>query len=134
MIIPLFAATLVFWLGIGAVIVFGIWPLHLLWWFVLNVIILTTRPKRSGHAYDQIWNRELNESPLKTITRAQSDKVAALFEDGWLSLWEGGLRWTFRPTAVRLSLLRIGQSAPTGSSGPRANPGSSCRALPCGLS
>lgn len=47
-----------------------------LWWFILNAIILTTRPKRSGHAYDRIWNRELDESPLKTITRAQAGKVA----------------------------------------------------------
>ncbi len=54
---------------------------RVLWWFVLNGIILTTRPKKSGHAYDQIWNRELNESPLKTVTRAQSEKVAALFSD-----------------------------------------------------
>ncbi len=52
-----------------------------LWWVILNGIILTTRPKKSGHAYDQIWNRERDESPLKTITRAQCDKTAALFSD-----------------------------------------------------
>jgi ferrochelatase len=50
-----------------------------LWWFVLNGIILTTRPKRSGHAYERIWNRELNESPLKTVTRSQADKLAEAF-------------------------------------------------------
>jgi protoporphyrin/coproporphyrin ferrochelatase len=48
-----------------------------LWWFILNGIVLTTRPKRSGHAYDKIWNRERNESPLKTITRAQAEKLAS---------------------------------------------------------
>lgn len=48
-----------------------------LWWVILNGIILTTRPKRSGHAYEKIWNRERNESPLKTITRAQAEGVAA---------------------------------------------------------
>ena len=46
-----------------------------LWWVLLNGIILTTRPKKSGHAYEQIWNREKNESPLKTITRSQADAV-----------------------------------------------------------
>jgi ferrochelatase len=51
-----------------------------LWWVILNGIILTTRPKKSGHAYDQIWNRERDESPLKTITRSQAEKVAAVFE------------------------------------------------------
>ena len=29
-----------------------------LWWVLLNGIILSTRPKKSGHAYEQIWNRE----------------------------------------------------------------------------
>ena len=48
---------------------------RLIWWPLLNGIILTTRPKRSGHAYDQIWNRELDESPLRTVTRAQADKL-----------------------------------------------------------
>lgn len=49
-----------------------------LWWFILNGIVLTTRPKRSGHAYERIWNRELDESPLKTITRSQAGKLAHL--------------------------------------------------------
>ncbi|MEJ2434752.1 MAG: ferrochelatase, partial [Pseudolabrys sp.] len=31
--------------------------------------------------YDKIWNKERNESFLKTITRAQSDKLAATFAD-----------------------------------------------------
>lgn len=52
-----------------------------LWWVILNGIILTTRPKRSGHAYEKIWNRERNESPLKTITRAQAEGVAEAFAD-----------------------------------------------------
>ncbi|HFQ15198.1 MAG TPA: ferrochelatase [Rhodobacteraceae bacterium] len=50
---------------------------RLLWWPILNGIILTLRPGRSGKAYERIWNRERNESPLKTITRAQSEKLAA---------------------------------------------------------
>ncbi|MEM8688322.1 MAG: ferrochelatase [Pseudomonadota bacterium] len=47
-----------------------------IWWFILNCIILTTRPTKSGEAYEQIWNHELDESPLKTITRSQAEKVA----------------------------------------------------------
>ncbi len=49
---------------------------RLLWWFILNGIILTFRPQKSGHAYAKIWNRELNESPLKTIARSQTVKLA----------------------------------------------------------
>jgi ferrochelatase len=45
------------------------------WWLVLNLIILTFRPGRKGRDYDKIWNRERDESFLKTITRAQSDKL-----------------------------------------------------------
>ncbi|MGH6907701.1 MAG: ferrochelatase, partial [Aestuariivirga sp.] len=45
------------------------------WWFILNGIILSFRPQKSGKAYDKIWNRELNESPLRTITRNQTEKL-----------------------------------------------------------
>lgn len=47
-----------------------------LWQVILNAFILPFRPKRSAHAYQQIWNRERNESPLKTITRAQAEALA----------------------------------------------------------
>src|SRR5438046_2074828 len=49
----------------------------LIWKFVLNAIILTVRPARKGRDYEKIWNREKNESPLKTITRAQAGKLRA---------------------------------------------------------
>jgi ferrochelatase len=47
-----------------------------LWWPLLNLGILSTRPQRKGKDYAAIWNRERNESPLKTISRAQSEKLA----------------------------------------------------------
>lgn len=50
-----------------------------IWWPILNGIILTIRPNRSGAAYKSIWNTERDESPLRTITRAQSEKLAAAF-------------------------------------------------------
>jgi ferrochelatase len=53
---------------------------RLKWWLVLNLIILTVRPGRKGRDYDKIWNRERNESPLKTITRSQSDKLEEIME------------------------------------------------------
>jgi len=49
-----------------------------LWWFILNLVILSIRPGRKGRDYDKIWNRERNESPLRTITRSQSEKLAAM--------------------------------------------------------
>ena len=47
----------------------------LIWKPLLNLVILTTRPSRSGKAYEAIWNRERNESPLRTITREQCAKL-----------------------------------------------------------
>jgi protoporphyrin/coproporphyrin ferrochelatase len=51
------------------------------WWFILNLIILSVRPARKGKDYEKIWNREKNESYLKTITRAQGEKLGAAFAD-----------------------------------------------------
>ncbi len=57
---------------------------RLIWWPVLNLIILTTRPGRKGRDYATIWNNERNEGPLKTITRAQAEALAARVEAGAL--------------------------------------------------
>src|ERR1700760_5006819 len=53
----------------------------LFWKLALNGIILRTRPARKARDYLKIWNTEKNESPLKTITRAQSEKPAAALMD-----------------------------------------------------
>jgi ferrochelatase len=50
----------------------------LVWKLALNGFILPFRPRRKGRDYAKIWNRERNESPLKTITRAQAEKLAAI--------------------------------------------------------
>lgn len=48
----------------------------LLWWPILNLVILSFRPQKSGHAYAQIWDREKDESPLRVITRDQAESLA----------------------------------------------------------
>ncbi|ALH82111.1 ferrochelatase [Sphingopyxis macrogoltabida] len=52
---------------------------QLLWQPILRGIILTTRPKKSAHAYAQVWTDE--GSPLASITRAQSSALQAAFGD-----------------------------------------------------
>ncbi|MFT3972676.1 MAG: ferrochelatase [Amaricoccus sp.] len=47
------------------------------WQPILQLIILSKRPKSSGANYDKIWDREANASPLLVITRAQTAAVAA---------------------------------------------------------
>lgn len=51
------------------------WP-KAIWYPILYGIVLMTRPGKSGKAYEEIWNHDRNESPLRTITRSQSDKLA----------------------------------------------------------
>jgi ferrochelatase len=48
----------------------------LIWKLILNGIILRTRPRTKARDYLKIWNKERDESPLKTITRAQAEKLA----------------------------------------------------------
>ncbi len=50
---------------------------RIVWWPLLNGIILSTRPQKSGALYKTIWNEELDESPLRTITRSHAEKLAA---------------------------------------------------------
>ncbi|MDZ4311833.1 MAG: ferrochelatase [Cypionkella sp.] len=46
------------------------------WQPLLQLIILTKRPFTSGANYKLIWNHEKNESPLLTITKAQTAAIA----------------------------------------------------------
>jgi ferrochelatase len=47
-----------------------------LWLPVLHGVILNTRPKRSAKAYQAVWNHDLGEGPLKTVTRRQAEQLA----------------------------------------------------------
>ena len=49
---------------------------RVVWWPLLNGIILQTRPTRSGKLYASIWNEERDESPLRTFTRSQGEQLA----------------------------------------------------------
>ena len=48
------------------------------WKPILNLILLR-RPFSSGEAYKEIWNTKEDESPLLTITKAQTKKLKARF-------------------------------------------------------
>ncbi|NIJ38995.1 ferrochelatase [Sphingopyxis panaciterrae] len=53
-----------------------------LWQPILRGAILTTRPKKSAHAYAQVWTEA--GSPLAAITRAQAEKLQAALGDAVL--------------------------------------------------
>jgi protoporphyrin/coproporphyrin ferrochelatase len=76
------------------------------WWFLLNAIILSTRPQKSGKAYDKIWNREKNESPLKTISRGQAEKLSARFEGQPEVVVDWAMRYGMPSTPDKLKNLK----------------------------
>src|SRR5574340_285050 len=76
------------------------------WWLVLNLIILTVRPRRKGRDYDKIWNMERNESVLKSITRSQSEKLAASFAGDPRILVDWAMRYGNPSIASRLELMQ----------------------------
>src|SRR5271167_644665 len=47
------------------------------WWLILHTAVLTKRPFTSGQAYKSIWNSQRDESPLRTITRSQCERIGA---------------------------------------------------------
>lgn len=57
---------------------------RLAWFSILNGLILTTRPSWTGRGYAAIWNHEKDESPLKTISRAQAEKLKHVIGDDLL--------------------------------------------------
>lgn len=57
---------------------------RLFWWPVLHFFVLVFRPLRVARQYAAIWNKETNESPLKTATRSQAEKLAAWIRAGGL--------------------------------------------------
>jgi ferrochelatase len=75
------------------------------WWVILNLFVLTTRPQRSGRAYASIWNRDRNESPLKTTTRSQSERLAAMLGDDDRILVDWAMRYGNPSTASRLTAM-----------------------------
>jgi ferrochelatase len=54
---------------------------RLLWWFILNVIILNIRPKRSAHAYSTVWSEQ--GSPLMVHTKEQAIAIRKRCEKRW---------------------------------------------------
>ena len=77
-----------------------------LWDIVLNGIILRIRPRRKARDYAKIWNREKNESPLKTITRSQAEKLGRMLEPfGSHILVDWAMRYGNPSIAARLGEL-----------------------------
>ncbi len=51
------------------------------WYPILFGIVLNTRPRKVGKAYETIWNKDRNESYLRTYTRSQGELMAERLKD-----------------------------------------------------
>lgn len=78
------------------------------WWPILNLIILSVRPSRKGKDYASIWNNERNEGPLKTITRSQTEGLAARLQElaGDRVVFDWAMRYGFPDTKSRIEALQ----------------------------
>jgi protoporphyrin/coproporphyrin ferrochelatase len=78
----------------------------LFWKIVLNGIILPLRSRRKVRDYLKIWNHEKDESPLKTITRSQAEKLAGILEPlGKHVIVDWAMRYANPSLASRLEAL-----------------------------
>src|SRR5262245_53554833 len=77
----------------------------LVWKFVLNAIILNTRPRRRARDYAKIWNTVDDEAPLKTITRSQANKLASSIGAGHAVLVDWAMRYGSPSIAERIAAL-----------------------------
>lgn len=48
----------------------------ILWFFILNCIILIFRPVKTARAYKEIWMKKVNQSPLRYYTIQQKNKLS----------------------------------------------------------
>lgn len=77
---------------------------RLLWWFVLNFIILTFRPNKSGALYKKIWDMEKDDSPLRLISLSQGKKLQQRL--GEEIIVDVAMRYGNPSTADRLNALK----------------------------
>ncbi|MGK6324968.1 ferrochelatase [Sphingomonas sp. DT-51] len=74
----------------------------LAWQPILRGIVLTTRPKKSAHAYRQVWSEA--GSPLAAVTRAQATALKHAFGDEVLVDW--AMRYGNPAIADRLAAMK----------------------------
>ena len=77
-----------------------------IWWPILNLIILTVRPGKKGRDYASIWNNARNEGPLKTITRAQSEKLGQAMAGHRNVIVDWAMRYANPSTESRIRALQ----------------------------
>jgi ferrochelatase len=78
----------------------------LIWWPLLNLVILSFRPQKSGANYARIWDKEANESPLRVITKRQTANLAARLAGHPEIVVDYAMRYGTPSTQERMDALR----------------------------
>jgi ferrochelatase len=78
----------------------------LLWKTFLNTAILPLRSRRRARDYEKIWTRDKDESPIKTTTRSQAEKLGGILEPlGKHVIVDWAMRYGNPSIASRLEVL-----------------------------
>ena len=81
-----------------------------IWWLILNIIILNTRPKRSAQAYHEIWTDQ--GSPLLAISQSQVKRLQSWTQSGFPHVRiEPGMR--YGTPSIEQGLNRLRQAGAT---------------------
>ncbi|MBB3977317.1 ferrochelatase [Rhizobium azooxidifex] len=81
------------------------WP-KIAWYPILFGIVLNTRPGKVGKAYELIWNKEKNESFLRTYTRNQAELMSAALAGHPDAVVDWAMRYGQPSIASRLEHLQ----------------------------
>jgi ferrochelatase len=81
------------------------WP-KIAWYPILFGIVLNTRPGKVGKAYETIWNRERNESFLRTYTRSQAELMGKVLGDHPDVIVDWAMRYGQPSIASRMEYLQ----------------------------
>ena len=81
---------------------------RVLWYPILYGLVLTTRPQKSGAKYRMIWNKDRDKSPLRTITRAQAERLAERFRGEPAVAVEWGMR--YGTPSTRSAVTRLAEA------------------------
>ena len=81
------------------------WP-KIAWYPILFGIVLNTRPGKVGKAYETIWNKERNESFLRTYTRSQAELMGKVLGDHPDVIVDWAMRYGQPSIASRMEYLQ----------------------------
>jgi ferrochelatase len=81
------------------------WP-KIAWYPILFGIVLNTRPGKVGKAYETIWNKDRNESYLRTYTRSQAELMAASLAEHSHIVVDWAMRYGQPSIASRMEYLQ----------------------------